>query len=175
MKFRTMLLTGALFMTSSYQTSAQKITPVTGFSLEKYLGTWYEIARMPFSYEKGLNDITATYALRDDGKVSVVNRGIKENGKESVARGKAKFGAAKDTGYLRVSFFLWFYGDYIITDLDSAYQYAMVASPPKYFWILSRTPLLDSAEVNRLVGRAASFGYDISKVIMTPQGRPAPQ
>jgi len=148
---------------------AQRLAPVTGFSLDKYLGTWYEIARMPFKYENGLSDITATYSLRDNGKVSVVNRGIRENGKESVARGKAKFGASKDTGYLRVSFFLWFYGDYIITDLDPAYQYALVASPPKYFWILSRTPHLDSSVVNRLLGRAATLSYDTSKVIMTPQ------
>jgi apolipoprotein D and lipocalin family protein len=151
---------------------AQKFTPVRNFSLDKYLGTWYEVARMPFKYENGLNDITATYSLQDDGKVSVVNKGIKADGNESVARGKAKFGAGKDTGYLRVAFFLWFYADYIITDLDSTYQWAMVASPPKYFWILSRTPRLDSAVVNRLVGRAAGLGYDTSKVILTPQERP---
>lgn len=156
-------------MIPSNQLYAQKIIPVTGFSLDKYLGTWYEIARMPFKYENGLSDITATYSLRDDGKVSVVNRGIKDNGKEAVARGKAKFGAGKDTGHLRVSFFLWFYADYIITELDPAYQYALVASPPKYFWILSRTPQLDSTVVKRLVSNAAALGYDTSKVIMTPQ------
>ena len=152
---------------------AQKLTPVRNFSLDKYLGTWYEVARMPFRYEKGLSDITATYSLRDDGKVSVVNRGIKADGKESVAHGRAKFASSPDAGHLRVSFFLWFYADYIITDLDSTYQWAMVASPPKYFWILSRTPRLDSAVVVRLAGRAAEFGYDTSKLILTPQERPA--
>jgi apolipoprotein D and lipocalin family protein len=152
---------------------AQKFTPVGNFSLEKYLGTWYEIARMPFRYEKGLSSITATYSLRDDGKVSVENRGIKADGKESVARGRAKFASSRDAGHLRVAFFLWFYADYIITDLDSTYQWAMVTSPPKYFWILSRTPRLDSAVVSRLVGRAAELGYDTSKVILTPQERPA--
>jgi apolipoprotein D and lipocalin family protein len=151
------------------QASAQKITPVTGFSLEKYLGTWYEVARMPFRYENGLSDITATYGMRDDGKVSVVNRGIKDNGKESVARGKAKFAGAQDVGHLKVSFFLWFYADYIITELDSTYQYALVASPPKYFWVLSRTPQLDSAVVQRLLSTAHTLGYDTAKVIMTPQ------
>jgi apolipoprotein D and lipocalin family protein len=151
------------------QAMAQKYTPVPNFSLEKYLGTWYEVARMPFKYENGLSAITATYSLRDDGKVAVTNRGMKADGKESVARGKAKFAGAKDVGHLKVAFFLWFYADYIVADLDSSYQWAMVASPPRYFWILSRTPLLDSAVVNRLVGRAASLGYDTSKVIMTPQ------
>jgi apolipoprotein D and lipocalin family protein len=148
---------------------AQKFTPVKSFSLEKYLGTWYEIARMPFSYENGLSNITATYTLRDDGKVSVVNKGVKPDGKESVAHGKAKFGDGKDTGYLRVSFFLWFYADYIVTELDPNYQWALVASPPKYFWILSRTPQLDSTVVQRLISAAGALGYDTSKMIMTPQ------
>jgi apolipoprotein D and lipocalin family protein len=166
---RTYLLTiafVALFMSNA---NAQKFTPVKSFSLEKYLGTWYEIARMPFSFEKDLCRVTATYTLRDDGKVSVVNRGVKPDGKESVARGKAKFGSGKDTGYLRVSFFLWFYADYIITELDPAYQYALVASPPKYFWILSRKPQLDSTVMQRLISTAGTLGYDTSKVIMTPQ------
>ncbi|MBN2189091.1 MAG: lipocalin family protein [Chitinispirillaceae bacterium] len=175
MKFKTLLLTGALIMASSYQIGAHKITPVTGFSLEKYLGTWYEIARMPFKYENGLSAITATYSMRDDGKVSVVNKGIKAGGKESVARGKAKFASSPDVGHLKVSFFLWFYADYIIADLDPAYQWALVVSPPKYFWILCRMPQLDRAVLTRLVNRAAALGYDTSKVIISPQGRPDAQ
>lgn len=149
---------------------AQRFTPVTGFSLDKYLGTWYEVARMPVSFEKGLSRVTATYSLREDGKVSVANRGVKKNGKEAVAHGKAKFGAAKETGYLRVSFFGPFYADYIIVDLDSAYQHALVAgSSDKYLWILSRTPHPDSLVVQRLVARAQTLGYDTAKLIMTPQ------
>jgi apolipoprotein D and lipocalin family protein len=175
MRMEILSFSGALIVTAVIQAGARQATPVTGFSLEKYLGTWYEIARMPFRYENGLRDITATYSLRDDGKVSVVNRGIRDNGKESVARGKAKFASSPDTGHLRVSFFLWFYADYIITDLDSAYQYAMVVSPPKYFWILSRTPRLDGSVVNRLVGSAAALGYDTAKLIMTPQEQPVAQ
>jgi apolipoprotein D and lipocalin family protein len=175
MKCRMHVFSCAFIMTATIVYGGQKATPVTGFLLEKYLGTWHEIARMPFSYENGLSGITATYALRDDGKVSVVNRGVRENGKESVARGRAKFAGARDAGHLKVAFFLWFYADYIVTDLDSAYQYALVASPPRYFWILSRTPQLDSSVVNRLLGRAAALGYDTSKVIRTPQERPAAQ
>jgi apolipoprotein D and lipocalin family protein len=173
MKFHNLLLSGALIMASSYHISAQKITPIKGFSLDKYLGTWYEIARMPFSYEKNLSKVTATYGLRDDGKVSVVNRGVKPNGKESVARGKAKFAGPQNVGHLKVSFFLWFYADYIIVDLDSAYQYAMVASsPPKYLWILSRKPQLDSSVVTRLVNSARTLGYDTDELIMTTQTQP---
>jgi apolipoprotein D and lipocalin family protein len=152
------------------QTFAQNFVPVSNFSLEKYLGTWYEIARMPVSFEKGLSRVTATYSLRDDGKVSVVNRGVKENGKESTAHGKAKFGGAKVTGYLRVSFFWSFYADYIITDLDPDYQYAMVSGGSlKYLWILCRKPELDSAVLNRLVNNAKNLGYATDKLIFTPQ------
>jgi apolipoprotein D and lipocalin family protein len=173
MKCRIHVFSFMIIMTAIIASGEQKAAPVRGFLLDKYLGTWYEIARMPFRYENGLSGITATYSLRDDGKVSVVNRGIRDNGKESVAYGKAKFAGAQDAGHLRVSFFLWFYGDYIVTELDPEYRWALVASPPKYFWILSRTPRLDSAVVRRLVGSAAALGYDTSKVIMTPQERPA--
>jgi apolipoprotein D and lipocalin family protein len=157
-------------MVSLSQLYAEEISAVKKFCLEKYLGTWYEIARMPFPYEKNLSKVTATYGLRDDGKVSVVNRGIKPNGKESVARGRAKFGAGKDTGYLRVSFFLWFYADYVIVDLDSAYQCAMVVSgPPRYLWILCRKPQLDRTVVQRLVNKAKVLGFETDKLIMTRQ------
>jgi apolipoprotein D and lipocalin family protein len=170
MSIRIPLLSAAIVVAVMNQASAQNFTPVDNFSLEKYLGTWYEIARMPVSFEKGLSNVTATYSLRGDGKVSVVNRGIRPNGKEAVARGKAKFAAAQDVGYLKVSFFWWFYADYIIVDLDSAYRYAMVAgSSTKYLWILSRKPHLDSVVLKQLVNSAGALGYDTTKLIMTPQ------
>jgi len=169
MRIRIPLFT-AIVTVFMNQAMAQKYTPVHNFSLEKYLGTWYEIARMPFSYEKDLSRVTATYSMRDDGKVSVVNRGVKPNGKESVAHGKAKFGGAQDVGYLRVAFFWCFYADYTIVELDSAYQYAMVASGSnKYLWILSRKPQLDSVVQRQLVNSARTLGYDTDKLIMTPQ------
>ncbi|MGA2506358.1 MAG: lipocalin family protein [Chitinispirillaceae bacterium] len=152
------------------QASAQKFTPVDNFSLEKYLGTWYEIARMPVSFENDLHNVTATYSLREDGKVSVVNRGIRSNGRETVAHGKAKFAAAQNIGHLKVSFFWFFYSDYIIVDLDSAYQYSMVAgSSTNYLWILSRKPQLDNVVLQQLLNNAKTLGYDTSKLIMTLQ------
>jgi len=170
MSIRIPLLTAVIVMAIMNQAAAQKFTPVDSFSLQKYLGTWYEIARMPVSFEKDLSDVTATYAMRDDGKVSVVNRGRRPNGKEVVARGKAKFAAAQDVGYLKVSFFWCFYADYIIVDLDSAYRYAMVAgSSTKYLWILSRKPQLDNVVLKQLVNSAGALGYDTAKLIMTPQ------
>jgi apolipoprotein D and lipocalin family protein len=146
--------------------------PVSGFDLQKYLGTWYEIARMPASFEMDLVAVTATYSLQDDGMVKVVNQGHKKalEGKKSIATGKAKFAGAKDIGHLKVSFFLWFYADYIIVNLDKDnYQYALVASSPKYLWILSRKPALDKGILDTLLDHAKSLGYDTSKLIMTPQ------
>jgi apolipoprotein D and lipocalin family protein len=147
-------------------------TPVDSFELAKYLGTWYEIARMPAPFEKALVGVTATYSMRTDGKVSVLNQGYKntKDGKKSIARGKAKFAGDLAKGHLKVSFFWIFYGDYIIVDLDREnYRYALVVSPPKYAWILSRKPMLDKAILDRLIEKVKGLGYDTSKLIMVPQ------
>jgi apolipoprotein D and lipocalin family protein len=141
--------------------------PVKNFNLEKYLGVWYEIARMPSPFEKNLVNITATYKLRDDGKVDVINEGNKstKEGKKQTARGKAKFAGNKDVGYLKVSFFWPFCADYIVVSLDSAnYQYSMVVSG-KYLWILSRTPKLDKTVLDGLLAKAKELGFDVQKLI----------
>jgi len=147
--------------------------PVSGFELDRYLGKWYEIARYPHSFEKGLVNVTATYTMRDDGKVDVLNEGDKNNkdGKHKTAHGKAKFAGQKDVGHLKVSFFLFFYGDYIILELDKQnYQYAMVVSDSyKYFWILSRTPKLDENILNSLLDKAKELGFEMDKIYMVPQ------
>jgi len=147
-------------------------TPVSGFNLERYLGTWYEIARMPSWFEKDLVRVTATYSLRPDGKVDVLNAGYKPGieGKKKSAHGKAKFAGDTFAGHLRVSFFGPFYADYIIVELDSSYRYALVTGDSyKYLWILSRTPQLDSASVNHLLEKAKTLGFDLSKLYMVPQ------
>ncbi len=146
--------------------------PVGGFSLEKYLGTWYEIARMPVSFEKDLVNVTATYGLRKDGKVSVINQGYKNSkqGKKKVANGNAKFAGNPDVGYLRVSFFWPFFADYIVVALDSNYHYALVAgNSHNYLWILSRTPKLDQTILDGLFAKAKELGFDVQKLIMVPQ------
>jgi apolipoprotein D and lipocalin family protein len=148
-----------------------KYKPVSGFELNLYLGKWYEIARLPFKYEKDLVNVTATYSLLKNGKVKVVNEGYKgtKDGKHKVAIGKAKFGESTDQGYLRVSFFWLFYGDYIIVELDPNYTYAMVASSPKYLWILSREPKLNKTILDNLIEKAQILGFDTSKLYFTPQ------
>lgn len=144
--------------------------PVAGFNLKKYLGTWYEIARMPVRFENNLNRVTATYSLRSDGKVKVENEGVDtKSQKRKRAIGKAKFAGSTDTGYLKVSFFGPFYADYVILELDQDYRYAMVASSRKYLWILSRMPALDQNILVALTEKAKSLGFETERLYFTPQ------
>jgi apolipoprotein D and lipocalin family protein len=116
------------------------IKPVEQFELPRYLGTWYEIARLDHSFERGLSHITAKYAPRDDGGVSVINSGYSQENKAwKSAEGKAYFVDKTDTGYLKVSFFGPFYGSYVVFELDKEnYNYALISGPNKeYFWILA--------------------------------------
>jgi len=161
----SLLLAGQTF------SAPPKLEPVSGFDLNRYLGKWYEIARLPTWFERDLVNVTATYSLRSDGKVKVVNEGYKRtrSGKHKVAVGKAKFAKSPDKGYLKVSFFGPFYADYIIVELDPEYQYAIVASSRKYLWILSREPKMDSTVLDKLVKRAQELGFDTSRLYFTPQ------
>ncbi len=144
------------------------ITPVSDFELDRYLGTWYEIARLDHKFERGLKAVTATYSLNDDGSVKVVNSGINiETGKSETATGKAKFVGATNQGHLKVSFFGPFYGSYVIYDLDQdAYQHALVAGPDRsYMWLLSRTPVISDSRYQALLDIASDNGYDTSQLI----------
>jgi apolipoprotein D and lipocalin family protein len=171
MKSRLILFAALCLAGMGNQVYGQKFTPISNFSLDKYLGTWYEIARLPAGFEKGLGHVTATYSLKPDGTVLVLNQGIKEkNGKPSSAKGKAKFGATSDLGYLRVSFFGPFYADYVIVDLDPEYRYALVVSGSfKYLWILCRKPTLDKSLADMLTSKAQNLGFDTKKLIWTKQ------
>jgi apolipoprotein D and lipocalin family protein len=147
------------------------ITPVTGFQAERYLGKWYEIARLDHSFERGLEQVTAEYSPRDDGDIRVINRGYNTNKQQwSEAEGRAKFVGAKDVGQLKVSFFGPFYGGYNIVELDPNYQYALVVGNDRdYLWILSRTPQLDSVVQQRLVNKAKSLGFATEQLILVKQ------
>ena len=147
-------------------------TTVKHLDIEKYLGTWYEIARFPHSFEKGLVGVTATYSLRKDGKIRVVNQGFKGtlDGKLSTAEGKAKIPDLNDPSRLKVSFFLFFYGDYYVLELDEEYGWAMIgSSSPNYFWILSRTPQMDREVFLKLLDNAKERGYDLDQLIEVEQ------
>ncbi len=141
--------------------------------LNRYLGTWYEIARFPHSFEKNLVGVTATYRLKDDGMIEVLNQGFKNtlDGKLSKVIGKAKIPDKAEPGKLKVSFFWIFYGDYFVLELDQEnYQYVMIgSSSDKYFWILGRTPQMDPAVYNMLLEKARKRGYILDKLYKVPQ------
>ena len=121
----------------------ENVKPVDNFKLEKYLGKWYEIARLDHSFERGLSRVTADYSLRPDGGVKVINRGYSaKDNKWKEAVGKAYFVKGPDQGFLKVSFFGPFYGSYVVFALDHEnYQYALVSGPDKsYLWLLARSP-----------------------------------
>ena len=146
----------------------ENVTPVDNFNLERYLGKWYEIARLDHSFERGLTKVTADYSLRDDGGVRVLNRGYSvEDSSWKEAEGKAYFVKKPDQGYLKVSFFGPFYGSYIVFELDhEKYQYALVCGPKKsYLWILAREPLLKDDIKDMLITKATAAGFDTGKLI----------
>lgn len=148
------------------------VKPVEGFNVERYLGQWYEIARLDHSFERGLSRVSATYSRREDGGVRVVNRGYAvAKGAWQEAEGKAYFMQGPEVGYLKVSFFGPFYGAYVIIDLDhEGYQYALVSGPDRsYLWILARSPQLPQEIIDRLVAKAATLGFDTSQLIFVEQ------
>ena len=146
----------------------ENVKPVDHFQPKKYLGKWYEIARLDHSFERGLTRVTADYSLRDDGGLRVINRGYsaKEN-KWKEAEGKAYFVKGSDQGYLKVSFFGPFYGSYIVFELDHEnYEYSLVCGPDKsYLWILARGPKIKEDIKNILIAKAAALGLDTNKLI----------
>lgn len=146
---------------------------VKGVDLNRYAGTWYEIARLPNRFERGLNRITATYTLGPDNKISVLNEGVKEGtkGKKSSIRGRAWVPDPAEPGRLKVSFFLFFASDYKIIALDRAdYQYAMVTSSSRdYLWILGRTPVMPREVYDSLSTLAAGWRFETDKLIKVEQ------
>lgn len=146
----------------------ENITPVEHFNIERYLGKWYEIARLDHSFERGLTSVSAEYSLRSDGGIKVINRGFSaKDNKWKQIEGKGYFVNRQDRGFLKVSFFGPFYGSYIVVELDKKnYSYALVCGPDKsYLWILARTPQLDTGVKNHLVDKADALGFDTTKLI----------
>ena len=138
-------------------------SPVSSLDLDRYLGTWYEIARFDHSFERGVEEAKAVYMLNKDGTVKVINSGIK-NGKPKTAVGKGK--RTDEPGLLRVSFFGPFYADYRVMMIDADYSYALVGSGgANYLWILSRTTSLPDGVKSAILAEAIRRGYDTSKLI----------
>jgi apolipoprotein D and lipocalin family protein len=167
------ICTTILVLISSCATLPKGANVIGSFEKEKYLGKWYEIARYDFAFEKNLNNTTAEYAIRKDGKIDVINRGYNYITKKwSEAKGKAKFRGADTKGELEVSFFGPFYAAYNVIALDKDYRYALVAgSSLKYLWILSREKALPDEVKAQYLSVAQSLGYDTSKLIWVEQDK----
>lgn len=148
------------------------IEPVRGFEANRYLGKWYEVARLDHSFERGLNNVSAEYSLRADGGIKVINRGFDTNSNSwNEAEGKAYFVEDDKTAYLKVSFFGPFYGSYVVFDLGSNYEYSLVTSSDRsYLWLLSRIPAIEGDLKEKLLKKMEEMGFETEALIFVEQG-----
>ena len=164
----------AALMAHSYCQAKENVlintSTVRQLDVPRFMGKWYEIARYDHPFEKDMTHVTAEYSLEANGKIRVVNQGMK-HGTPKTAIGKAKQpDPTKYPGRLKVSFFLWFYSDYYVLELDKDYQYALIgSSSDNYLWILSRTPEIPEPILNELLENLQKRGYDLSKLIFVEQ------
>lgn len=174
--FRLLALVSLSVLLSSCTGIPEGLSAVRQFDGQRYLGTWYEIARLDHSFERGLSNVSAQYEARDDGGITVINRGFDQEDNEwSEARGKAYYVETPDIGRLKVSFFGPFYGGYNVLLLDSEYQYALVSGPDRdYLWILARSKTLDAATRDILVQQATDFGFATRELVWVKHDREDP-
>jgi lipocalin len=160
-------------MVTSCSSQMKPLKTVPDVDLNRYTGKWYEIARLPNSFEKGLECVTAEYSLRDDGKITVLNSGKKETDRSvtKTAKGKAKVPDPNEPGRLKVTFFWPFYGDYYIFHLDREnYQYALVGDPSrKYMWVLARNPHMPDTLYSELLEIARENEFAVEELLKVRQ------
>ena len=160
------------FLLAGCTVAPQGIMPVDNFNLDRYLGTWYEIARLDHRFERGLSQVSATYSKRSDGGVDVINRGFNsQTNKWKEAKGRAYFIGEPDVARLKVTFFWPFYGGYNVIELDQEnYNYALICGPSKkYLWILARAKKLDAGIMESLIDNAKALGFNTSELILVKQ------
>lgn len=172
----TILSIAAIAVLSSCASMPKKAKPVADFQVKRYLGTWYEIARFDFRFEKNLDNTTAQYSLKENGNVKVLNSGYNYKTKKwKSANGIAKFRGDDRIAALKVSFFGPFYAGYNVIALDSNYEYALVAGKSlDYLWILSRTKNIPDEVKNNYLKIAQDLGYDTSRLIWVKQDQKNP-
>ena len=143
---------------------------VRQLDVTRFMGRWYEIARYEHRFERGMTHVTAEYTLLPDGKIRVVNRGLKD-GKPKEITGKARRPDPQEyPGRLEVSFFLWFYSDYYVLEVGSDYQYAVIgSSSDKYLWILCRKPDMPQWQLEQILSSLRKRGYDLSRLVYVEQ------
>jgi apolipoprotein D and lipocalin family protein len=167
-------VTLSVFLLGACTGTPDNVTVVKNFELDRYLGTWHEIARLDHSFERDLSNVTANYSLRDDGGVKVINKGFNEkSGEWESAEGKAYFVGEADVGKLKVSFFGPFYGGYNIMALDKeGYSYSLVCGPNySYLWILARKPSLPEDVLKQLIQTAEKAGFPVDDLIFVEHGK----
>jgi len=172
--FRTLVTTAVLVALTGCTGLPKGIEPVTGFEPERYLGTWYEIARLDHRFERGLSNVTAEYSLNDDGSIAVINRGYNESDEEwQEVEGRAKFVGDRNVGHLKVSFFGPFYASYVIFELDTEdYSEAYVTGADRgTLWYLSRTPTVSEEAMAKFRAQAEAQGFDLDELTVVEQAR----
>jgi len=173
MKGLTLTLT-LLFLLAGCTGLPKGIEPVTGFEPDRYLGTWYEIARLDHRFERGLSNVTSEYSLNDDASIRVLNRGYNEaDGEWQQAEGRAAFVGDRDVGHLKVSFFGPFYASYVVFELDKEnYSQAYLTGYNRNnLWFLSRTPEVSKQALAQFRARANAEGFDLGELIVVDQSR----
>ncbi|MEL6112020.1 MAG: lipocalin family protein [Pseudomonadota bacterium] len=168
----SVLLTAGCLGGPSYRDARVPLETAAQVNVDRYLGTWYEIARLPNRFEKNCEGVTAQYDRRPDGLLLVVNTCRKGgiDGPADSAVGRAKIVDTQTNAKLKVSFFGPFWGDYWILDVDPDYQIALVGEPSgKFLWILARTPTLAPRERELALRKLMGFGYDTSALYFTRQ------
>lgn len=170
--FATLCLGAALLLSGCATAPPPGVSAVSPFDLKRYLGTWFEVARLDHRFERGLSQVSATYSLNADGSVKVLNRGYNaEKGAWSEAEGRALFTGNANTGSLKVSFFGPFYGGYHVIALDPGYRWAMVIGPdPSYLWILAREPRIGNDVRANLLAQASAAGVNTPELIWVDHG-----
>ncbi|MCW8858286.1 MAG: lipocalin family protein [Deltaproteobacteria bacterium] len=166
------VLFSSLLLLAGCTSVPQGITPVNNFDIERYLGTWYEIARLDHRFERGLSRVSANYSKRPDGGIDVLNRGYNNlTGEWKDATGRAYLLGSPQTASLKVTFFWPFYAGYHVIDLDQQdYSYALISGPDRdYLWLLSRTRTLDKVITQKLVDKASGLGFETSELIFVDQ------
>lgn len=167
---KLLILLAASLLQACYELPPS-VQPVKNFEVQRYLGTWYEIARLDHSFERGLEQVSATYTQNPDGSVQVLNRGYDAKAAQwKSAQGIAHPVGASTQGHLRVSFFRPFYGAYGIFELDSAYTYAFISGgSTNYLWLLARTPQVSAELKAHFVQRAEALGFPTRQLIWVNQ------
>jgi apolipoprotein D and lipocalin family protein len=169
---RAIIMCAAIMLLFGCLGTPESVKPVTGFDANKYLGKWYEIARLDHSFERGLEHVSAKYSLGNGGGIYVLNSGFKTKQQKWIdVEGKAFFVEKKDVGHLKGSFFEPFYGSYIVFDLDKKnYQYAFVCGAnTSYLWLLSRTPTVNKKLKDKFIKQAKGLGFDTDALIWVKQ------